>query len=183
LPQWRGADPITFSILSGQKKTGVSLMLIEQSLDTGKLLAQRSLPIQATETAPSLTVKLIKLSNSMLVKYIPLYQSGVIRPKHQPHPDRATYSRKLKKHDGLIDQKKSALEIEREIRAYIDWPGSQTQLLDRLVIITKAHVSSIPKTTLDILCGDGAYLSIDELIAPSGRRMNVSSYINGYAAA
>lgn len=180
LPEWRGADPITFSILSGQSKTGVSLMLIEPTLDTGKLIVQKSLIIDPEDTTPSLTNRLIDLSNSLMLEYIPKYLVGEIEPKDQLHPEKATYSRKLTKNDGIIDWNKSAEQIEREIRAYQGWPKSRTILGTKEVIITKAHVSSNQQTQLDIKCGNGKYLSIDELIGPSGRKMNAKDFINGY---
>jgi len=183
LPQWRGADPITFSILSGQKKTGVSLMIIEPTLDTGKLLTSKSLLINNDETTPSLTRRLINLSNQLLAEFIPKYLAGEIKPIKQPHPDRATYSRKLTKADGIIDWQKPATQIEREIRAYIDWPKSKTKISKYEIIITKSHISNDTKTALDIVCGDGLYLSIDELIAPSGRKMNARAFLNGYKLA
>jgi methionyl-tRNA formyltransferase len=181
LPQWRGADPITFSILSGQPKTGVSLMIIEPQLDTGKLIAQKSVHIQKNETTSSLTQRLIQLSNAMLDTNLPLYISGKLKPRSQPHPDRATYSRKLVKDDGIIDWSKPAKDIEREIRAFIGWPASKSELLNRTVIITKAHVSSHKDNALSIKCGDGLYLTIDTLIAPSGKTMDAKSFINGYS--
>lgn len=184
LPQWRGADPITFSLLSGQEKTGVSLMVIEPTLDTGKLITQKVLQAPLSqETTPTLTNKLVALSNQLLDEYLPRYIDGEITPKNQPHPDRVTYSRKLTKADGVLDFKKSAPKLEREIRAFTGWPKSRTQVFNQDVIVTKAHVSSSPKTKLDILCGDGQYLSIDELIGPSGRKMDAKSFLNGYAAA
>jgi methionyl-tRNA formyltransferase len=182
LPQWRGADPITFSILSGQEKTGVSLMVIEPTLDTGKLITQKVLPIAPDDTTPTLTDKLVELSNTLLVDYLPRYIDGEITPKNQPHPDRVTFSRKLTKNDSILDFKKPAAQLERETRAFSGWPKSRTTLHGHDVVITKAHVSKEPKTTLDIECGDGQYLSIDELIGPSGRKMDAKSFLNGYAA-
>lgn len=180
LPEWRGADPITFSILSGQEKTGVSLMLIEPTLDTGKLLTRKSLKVSSNETTPSLTNRLVALSNLLLNQYVPEYMDGLNKPKDQPHPDRATYSRKLTKNDGIIDWKKPAIQIEREIRAFQGWPRSRSTIDGKDIIITKAHVSTSKANKLDILCGDNNYLSIDELLAPSGRTMNAKAYINGY---
>ncbi len=141
LPEWRGADPISFSILSGQLKTGVSLMIIEPTLDTGKLIAQKSMPINPDDTTPSLTTKLIRLSDKLLGDYLPGYISGNITPRRQPHPDRATYSRKLTKDDGILDWSKPAVQLEREIRAFIEWPKSRTTIAGKDVVITKAHTT------------------------------------------
>lgn len=180
LPQWRGADPITFAILSGQPKTGVSLMLIEPSLDTGKLITRKSIAIEATDTTPILTDKLINLSNELILDYVPRYLDGDIHPKSQPHPDRATYSRKLTKSDGLIDWTKSAAQIEREVRAYYGWPSSFTTIFDKKITVLSASVVSSTTNPLQIKCGDGQYLSIDSLISPSGKTMNSAAFLNGY---
>jgi methionyl-tRNA formyltransferase len=180
LPEWRGADPITFSILSGQSKTGVSLMIIDPTMDTGKLIAQETLDISSYETNASLTKKLIELSNYLMLKFIPSYMDGGIKPWKQINPDRATFSRKLTKSDGLIDALKPAEQIEREVRAYLGWPGSQINFNDKVIIIKKSHVADTPNNVLDIHCGDGKYLSIDELIAPSGRTMSAKDFLNGY---
>ena len=95
LPRWRGADPISFAILNGDKKTGISLMLIDEGMDTGKILSQRTFHIPPNMTTPELTERLIELSNELLLQAIPKYLMSLITPKRQPHPDRATYSRKL----------------------------------------------------------------------------------------
>ncbi len=180
LPEWRGADPITFTVLSGQIKTGVSLMLIDSGLDTGKVITRKSLRINPDETGSSLTQKLINLSNHLLSSYLPLYLNGQIKPKKQPHPDRATYSRKINKSDGEIDWKKPASQIERQIRAFDLWPKSYTNLNNKRVIITKAHTTIASNSNpFDIKCGDGNYLVIDELIAPSGKKMSFKDFANG----
>jgi len=181
LPEWRGADPITFSILSGQKKTGVSLMVIEPELDTGKLITRKSIKIENNENTATLTSKLIPLSNELMGEYIPLYMNGQIKPKNQPHPNRATYSKKISKSDGKIHLSKPAKDIEREIRAYIGWPASYVDIFNKTIKITKAHVSAKANTNIDLKCGDGEFIVIDELIAPSGKKMSAEAFINGYA--
>jgi methionyl-tRNA formyltransferase len=192
LPRWRGADPISFSILAGDEKTGVSLMLIEPSLDTGKLIVQKSLAIDKDDTTPSLTEKLIGLSNELLVTYIPLHIDGKTKPRQQPHPDRVTFSRKLTKADGVIDWNKPAATIECEIRAYIEWPKSHTQLAGKEVIITKAHpetddISQVLKAgdvevrqkQLCIGTGDGV-LVIDTLKPAGKSEMTAAAFLAGY---
>lgn len=139
LPRWRGADPITFAILSGDTKTGVSLMVIDEHMDTGKLITQKTLHLASDETTPSLTDKLISLSDELLQDYLPRYVSGAIKPRKQPHPDRTTYSRKLTKDDGILDFTKPAKVLEREIRAFVGWPASRTNIAGKDVIITGAH--------------------------------------------
>jgi methionyl-tRNA formyltransferase len=191
LPEWRGADPITFSVLSGQEKTGVSLMVIDTGLDTGKLLTRKSLVITPTDTTPTLTEKLIHLSNQLLLEYIPQYQSGDIKPKNQPHPDRATYSRKLQKSDGIIDWSKPAVTIEREIRAYAGWPQSKTILGKIEVIITTSHTvpgGSSQPGRIEVIDNPGilmvdtteGYLCIDSLKPIGKKEMPVQAFLRGY---
>lgn len=188
LPRWRGADPISFAILEGDEKTGVSLMVIDSGLDTGKLITQRVLQLDGSETVPTLTRKLIELSNLLLVEYLPKYITGDIKPHNQPHPDRVTHSRKLTKDDGLIDWTKPAEVIERQIRAFLEWPKSRTKLASTEVIITQAHVvddSGKPgeiKTDnkqLVVLTGNKA-LAIDKLKPAGKAEMSAQAFLAGY---
>ncbi|PID29587.1 hypothetical protein CR983_03710 [Candidatus Saccharibacteria bacterium] len=179
LPRLRGADPITWAIADGEPETGVSLMLIDDGMDTGKLLAQRSLSLDSSETAPTLTDTLIDLSDRLIREYVPQYLAGELSPYDQPHPDRATYSRKLTKADGVIDLSQPADVIERRIRAFVEWPQSRTRLGDIDVIVTQAHVSD-EATELSLPCGDGRYLAIDAL-KPSGKKeMPARAFLAGY---
>ncbi len=191
LPQLRGADPISFAILSGQESTGVSLMMIEEGMDTGKVLTTRSLKIDVQDTTPSLTNKLIQLSDELLKEKIPLYTAGAIQPRNQSHPDRATYSRKLAKEDGIIDWEKPASVIEREIRAFIEWPKSRTMIADKDVVITKAHASDddtigkpgdiviFGKEAIGVTTASGI-LWIDELKPAGKKEMPAKAFLAGY---
>jgi methionyl-tRNA formyltransferase len=193
LPQWRGADPITFSILSGQQETGVSLMLITAGLDEGPLLGQSELTIEPTDTAATLTEKLITLSDAMLRLILPMWVQNQTAPGDQLEvsiltDNTPTYSRKLTKEDGRIDWTKPAEQIEREIRAYSTWPKSYTKFNDLDVVITAAHISeqkgdagtlTLQNKELIMYCGEGA-LVIDKL-KPAGKpEMDASGFINGY---
>ncbi len=197
LPQWRGADPISFSLLSGQKETGVSLMLLSAGMDEGMILSSGSIDI-SSQTGPELTSQLIDLSDGLLRESIPLYSADQIIPISQeanaglhnidPVP---TYSRKLSKDDGVIDWIKPADQIEREIRAFIEWPKSRTQLAGKDVIITKAHVIQagnnslkpgdvqVNVNTLSIKCGSGS-LSIDSLKPAGKKEMPIQAFLLGY---
>jgi methionyl-tRNA formyltransferase len=188
LPEWRGADPITFSLLSGQAKTGVSLMLLDIRMDTGKLIAQRSIKIPVGATTPTLTDELIELSYRMLVEFVPAYIDGSISPRNQPHPDRATYSRKLTKDDGILDFSKSAEQLEREVRAFIEWPKSRTTIAGMDCIITKASVApkqgtpgtvTVSDKQLLVYCSSNA-LNIEQL-KPAGKSlMSAEAFLAGY---
>ncbi len=139
LPRWRGADPISFAILDGDAKTGVSLMLIVEKLDEGPLLSQAPYDIPKGTATPELTEELIQLSNQSLREILPLYFDGKIQPAPQADSG-VSYSRKLTKDDGQIDWQKPATEIERQIRAFTDWPKSRAKLGSTEIIITKAQV-------------------------------------------
>ena len=195
LPEWRGADPITFSILSGQKQTGISLMLINDKMDEGPLLAQATYDIEENETTPSLTEQLIDLSNQTLQHVLPPYLRGEIKPASQEAasiatPKEPTYSRKLTKEDGVIDWRKPAELIEREIRAFIDWPKSRTTLGGVDVIITKAHMQAeamgnqpgeIVVRGKDLIVGTGAgSLAIDRLKPAGKKEMTAEAFLAGY---
>ena len=140
LPKFRGADPISFAILSGDNETGVSLMRIVEALDEGPLLDQRRLLIGETDDNQTLTEKLIALSQQMLEEDIPRYLSGEIKPVEQSNSD-ISYTSLLTKQDGLVDWQKPASAIEKQIRAYSGWPRSRVNLAGIDVIITKAHIT------------------------------------------
>jgi methionyl-tRNA formyltransferase len=180
LPQWRGADPITFALLSGQDKTGVSLMLIEPELDTGKLIAQAHYDIEPDETNITLTKNLIELSNKTLAEVLPLYLAGQIVPTDQNQLEEPTYSRRLTKADGLVKWDKPAEVIEREVRAYLGWPRSRGEILGHPVIIVRARVAKSGKDgALVVECQPG-WLEVLELIGPSGRTMSGGDFLRGY---
>ena len=195
LPEWRGADPITFAILSGQKQTGVSLMLLVEKMDEGPLLAQGDYDIEPNETTPTLTDNLIQLSYSMLSEVLPAYVAGSIQPVPQdiaanesPIPLAISYSRKLSKDDGILDWQKPAEQLEREIRAYQGWPKSRSKVGDIDVVVTKAHVEELQlapgelratNKTLTIGAQRNA-LAIDALVPAGKKEMSVGAFMAGY---
>lgn len=193
LPQWRGADPITFSLLSGQKQTGVSLMLLVEAMDEGPLLAQASYGIQPSETTPTLTAALIELSHQSLKEILPLWLSGEIQAAPQEsvslYPGEPTYSRKLTKEDGIIDWKKPAEQIEREIRAFIEWPKSKTKINNLDVVITSSKVVKkqiepcgkfwVENKRLFVSCNQDSLEVLS--LKPAGKRdMTAQAFLAGY---
>jgi methionyl-tRNA formyltransferase len=189
LPEWRGADPITFAILSGQEQTGVSLMQLVESLDEGPLLAYGTYDLPPDITAPELTEHLINFSHLLLQRTIPKYLADRKGGSAQDITGRlVSYSRKLTKEDGIINWQKPADQIEREIRAYLDWPRSRTALGETKVVITKAHViagSGKPGTIwkqgreFGVCTGDGI-LVIDRLIPAGKPEMSAAAFLAGY---
>ena len=189
LPEWRGADPITFAILSGQAQTGVSLMLLVEALDEGPLLAFAEHPLTATVTAPQLTDELIALSHKLLLQTIPAYLNGSIKPVPQTATGRQTsYSRKLTKQDGVLDWHKPAARLEREVRAYLGWPRSRTTIGNTEVIVTKAQLGAgrgqpgslwLEDKQLGVHTPDGV-LIIDRLIPAGKKEMSAQAFLAGY---
>ncbi|MDQ3158860.1 MAG: methionyl-tRNA formyltransferase [bacterium] len=195
LPELRGADPITFAILSGQRMTGVSLMLIAKKMDEGPLLAQSPFEINEAMTTPELTDELIELSYAMLRDVIPLYiREDVIlfdQGEDNVFGKSPTYSRRLIKADSKLDFSKSAEELAREVRAFNGWPGSKTRIFDVEVTITEAHAvpsnsKSKPGTTdvnenksLAIHTNDGDFV-IDRLKPAGKKEMDATSFLAGY---
>lgn len=190
LPDLRGADPITFAILSGQKQTGVSLMKVVAAMDEGPLFSYGEFNIPDDITTPELTHELILLSDALLTAQLPEIYSQKQVGVDQSVTNRAvSYSKRLTKEDGVLDLKKSAVELEREVRAYIGWPGTRTKLKDLEVTIIKAHVVdgdgdignlTVTRDSLYIQTASQR-LSIDQ-IKPSGKKqMDISSFLAGYA--
>ncbi len=190
LPQWRGADPITFSILSGQKTTGVSLMFLVAAMDEGPLLGYGEQPVAADATTPTLTEQLIALSHTLLQHNVPKLLAGKVSGG-EPQSitgKAASYSRKLTKEDGLIDWQKPAQQIEREVRAFIEWPKSRTTFGNLETVITKASVLSVAgepgkRTIIDkkpaVYCGQQA-LVLDTLKPAGKQEMAGKAFLAGY---
>jgi methionyl-tRNA formyltransferase len=193
LPEWRGADPITFSILSGQKRTGVSLMLLTAGMDEGPILAQSDYDLDEHITTPKLTNDLIQLSDKQLQVILPLYLEGNAIPMPQEviisnDNKQPTYSRKLSKEDGYIRWSKPAEIIEREIRAFLEWPKSRATINGLEIIITSAHVvdetgipgaTAITNKTPIVYCQEKA-LALD-MLKPAGKKeMTGEAFLAGY---
>lgn len=194
LPEWRGADPITFAVLSGQKQTGVSLQLITTGLDEGNLLSYQAYELPPGITTPELTEDLISLSHSLLLAAIPQQFESPSKGKPQSVTGRAvSYSRKLTKQDGVLDWQKTAVELEREIRAYAGWPRSRTRLGSVDVVVTASHVETSGESqTAGTLWLPGKQLGvqtakdilvIDRLVPAGKKEMAAEAFLAGYKLA
>jgi len=123
LPRWRGASPITAAILAGDPLTGVTIMVMDEGMDTGPILSQQAEPIRPDDTTGSLSQRLGKLGASLLIETLPCYLEGRIQPKPQPK-EGVTLCRLVKKAHARIDWTRPAADIERMVRAYQPWPGA-----------------------------------------------------------
>ena len=139
LPRWRGVSPIQAAILNGDRETGVTIMKMDEGIDTGEILAQRSIPIRADDTGGTLFDKLAQLGADTLVEILPSYLEGKIIPKPQG-PTPTPYATMLKKSDGELDFSKPAEDLERQIRAFYPWPGTYTYRHGSIFKVHQAHV-------------------------------------------
>ncbi len=182
LPMYRGPSPIESAILNGDRQTGVTIMKLEARMDAGPIYSQIIQPLTGSETKPELYQTLAELGTMRLLDNLPAILDGSLKPTPQDG-SKATYCNLLSKDDSLLKpQLLTASEAERQIRAYLGYPKTKIEVLGKEIVVTKAHLTSEPKTPLDIACQDGVYLSIDELVAPSGQKMDARAFLNGYAA-
>ncbi|MBT7600895.1 MAG: methionyl-tRNA formyltransferase [Anaerolineae bacterium] len=139
LPRWRGAAPIQAAILAGDDEAGITIMLMDEGIDTGDMLSKLALPIADDDTAETLFNKLAPLGAELLVETLPKYISGEITSQLQPEED-ATYAKMLKKADGELDFSKTAVELERQTRAFSPWPSSFFEWEGKRVKVHRAKV-------------------------------------------
>ena len=139
LPRHRGAAPVAAAILAGDTETGVTLMTMNEGLDTGPTLAWKTFPLDGDERTPSLTERLFALGCELLTDVLPRYLAGGIVPVPQPG-EGATYTPRMTKADAMIDWREPALLIERKVRAFDPWPGTATHWDGRRLAITDAAV-------------------------------------------
>lgn len=132
LPQFRGASPIAAALLAGLERTGVTIMLMDEGLDTGPILAQREVAIAPADTAITLGQRLAQEGGELLLEVLPRWANGEVSPQPQD-PSAASHTRPLRKEDGLVDWGRPAAEIWRRWRAYQPWPGSYTYWQGKLL--------------------------------------------------
>jgi methionyl-tRNA formyltransferase len=137
LPRWRGAAPIQAAIRAGDSDTGVTIMKMDPGLDTGPILSQSRIAIHSSATGGNLSELLADLGAKLLLETIPGYISGELQPYEQDE-NQATYAPLLKKSDGRLDFMRSAIELERQIRAFDPWPSSFFEWGNKRICIHKA---------------------------------------------
>ncbi len=185
LPRWRGAAPIQYAILHGDRETGVTTMYMDERMDTGDIILQRSEPVRADDTSAALHDRLAKLGAGLLVETVAQIAKGKA-PRAKQDETCATYAKKIAKEDGRIDWTRSAIEIERQVRAFNPWPSAYTQLGGLLVKIWKAEVvesvTGNPGEVLPdfaVVTGRGG-LRVLELQLANSKRMAVDAFLRGH---
>lgn len=182
LPRYRGPSPIESAILHGDNETGISIMQLSAAMDAGPVYVQERVNLSGHETKPELYRKLGELGAAKLLATLPGIIDGSVAALSQDN-SAATYCDLLTKDDGSLDPSTmTAIEAERRVRAFIGFPKTRLEILGEQRVITKAHLTDIAKTPLDVAFSDGTFLSVDELIAPSGKTLSSTSFLNGYSA-
>ncbi len=189
LPMYRGAAPIQAVIINKEKETGVTIMQMDEGLDTGDMLMKEVIPIAANETGESLHDKLSELGAQMIVKALTAIEEGSITAT--PQGDGQTcYASMLKKEMGCIDWKKSADDIEHLVRGLYPWPGTYTFMNGKMLKICAVALSNVPaegepgevcevtKESLIVNTGAGT-LEIKELQPEGKKRMTVHDFLLG----
>lgn len=138
LPRWRGAAPIHRAVLAGDAQTGVTIMQMDAGLDTGPMLLERTTDIARTDTTGSLHDRLAGMGAEAVLEALDGLIDGSIVPRPQP-ADGATYAAKIRKEEAVIDWRKSAIELERQVRAFNPWPIAQTSFNQQQLRIWEAR--------------------------------------------
>jgi len=191
LPKYRGASPINWCIINGEKETGVTIMQMDEGVDTGDILATVKVPIADDETAESLFGKLSKAGAELLVDTLPRLERGEIVPVKQNDAE-SSHTKMMSKSLGEIDWSRSAVEIERLVRGLNSWPSAYTYIngksvkLWRCAVVDKdfdgtnkaGEIVKVTKDTVEAACGTGI-LRICELQLEGKKRMDMKSFLLG----
>ncbi len=190
LPRWRGAAPIQRAIEAGDRVTGVSIMQMDEGLDTGPVYLMRETPIEREDTAATLHDRLARLGAEALMEALPGIAAGTLQPRPQDESG-ATYAPKLEKKEAFIDWTQPAWRIERKVQAFNPWPVAQTRYEQANLRIWEAHaiegMAAAPGTVMaagregvDVATGDGL-LRITRLQMPGKKPVTAQDFINAHA--
>ncbi|TQV71030.1 methionyl-tRNA formyltransferase [Aliikangiella marina] len=188
LPRWRGAAPIHRAIEAGDETTGITIMQMDEGLDTGNMLLVKQLPIDATETGSSLHDKLAQLGGEAINQFLANFNPNNLGEVQDD--DSANYAHKLHKAEAEIDWQQAAVTIERKVRAFNAWPVCfsyvgekrlrvwQSALLDQASNKTPGTVVELSKAGIDVVCGDGQLLRLQILQPDGSKAMNAEALLN-----
>jgi methionyl-tRNA formyltransferase len=191
LPRWRGAAPIHRAIEAGDAATGVTIMQMEEGLDTGPMLLREQLPIAADDTTGSLHDKLAALGGKMIVDALHQLERGPLPATPQPDAG-VTYASKISKDEAALDFSRPADDLARKIRAFNPFPGASALFNGVQLKLWRAHAlpgvaGSVPGQVLAanaqsgvvVACGTGA-LCLSELQKPGGKRLAAEEFLKGF---
>ena len=190
LPKYRGPSPIQTAILNGEQKTGVTIMLMDEKMDHGPIIAQRETEILPDDDYPTLATRLSKLGAELLAEVLPDWLAGKIEAKKQDDR-KATFTKILTREDGRIDWKHPAEFIVRRVRAFRPWPGTWTvlegkriKIVDAVLGFEKIHllpgVLRITGGKVIVGCGNDSVLEILKIQPEGKKEMSAKEYANGF---
>ena len=203
LPKLRGTSPISGAILEGLAETGVTVNLMDEGMDTGPILAQVREPVLPDDDAETLGRRLAEIGARLMARTLREWAAGLITPRPQDH-SQATFTRLLRREDGLVDWQLPAAEIGRRARAYHPWPGAYTHWEGKLLKLLRVHpapgyptgtepgrvlglarvdlgVGERPEPDLLVATGAGA-LAVERLQLEGRRAVSASEFVRGYPA-
>ena len=189
LPRWRGAAPIQAAIAAGDCETGITVMYMDEGLDTGDILLQRSVEILPNDTGGSLHDRLARIAPETLLESLRLVAAGNA-PRIAQDNARATHAPKLKREHGQINWSESAEAIERKIRAYNPWPGvfmkvdrQNLKVFSASVVDLHGQPGEVLRSDKDLIVATGkGALSLAEVQLEGKRRMSAAEFLRGHGA-
>ncbi|MCM1143805.1 MAG: methionyl-tRNA formyltransferase [Blautia sp.] len=193
LPKYRGAGPIQWAILNGEKETGITIMQMDKGIDTGDILLQSVVPIDEKETGDSLHDKLADVGAELIVEALVRIEAGEVTPHKQKEED-SCYAKMLQKAMGKIDWQQETVQIERMVRGLNSWPSAYTSYLGKTLKIWESSVSGdkaasndapgtitmVEKDAFYVRTGDGT-LKITQVQLEGKKRMSVKDFLLGYS--
>jgi methionyl-tRNA formyltransferase len=187
LPRWRGAAPIQRAILAGDSQTGVTIMQMDEGLDTGPILLQQTIAIEPDATAGRLTEQLAQVGARLMPAALDGVAAGTLQPRPQP-AEGVTYAAKLRREEARLDWRLPAVPLERQVRAFDPWPGAWFEGRgERIRVLAADIVASAagePGTVLDehltVACGVGALRPM-QLQRPGRAPLDGAAFLRGFA--
>ena len=192
LPKYRGAAPIQWAVIDGEKESGVTIMKMDEGLDTGDMIAKTVVPLASDETGGSLFDKLSQVGVQLLLDTIPALEEGTVVCEKQPEESPTTYAAMLNKKMGLIDWSQDASVIECLVRGLNPWPSAYTYLKGKTLkiwqakVVEKQHeeepgtIIEVDKKHLVVACKTNALL-IERLQLEGKKQMETEAFLRGYA--
>lgn len=192
LPRWRGASPIQAAIAAGDERTGVTIMEIEEGLDSGPIALQREVTIGPDERAPELAARLARLGGEALVEALAGLESGRRTPSPQDAAA-ATYAPRLSRADGRVDWRLPAQQLYDRWRAFQPWPGLHAELAAEPIKLVRVRpgagvgevhaepgtIVAVDEKGIHVACGSGSALLLEELQRPGRRAVGAAEFAHG----